>query len=205
MKDDSAIYEQWASSGRRGRTPTQRAHKKVNKNHHTIANKTLTRKSIIIFCVQLNPFRRRQSYFSASLFSRSLMRLIVVVVVVATATAGTIGNGDDDGSGGGGGGSSGSGGGGGDGIDGGGGVGDGGVFCYHCYCICTAQVAGIFIPYWLFSALVPCLAVYSVLLYLLRFAISFSALFFVPLALLRSHIRFGICAFFFHGSGERIP
>lgn len=41
--------------------------KKVNKNHHTIANKTLTRKSIIIFCVRLNPFRR-QSYFSASLF-----------------------------------------------------------------------------------------------------------------------------------------
>lgn len=62
--------------------------KKVNKNHHTIANKTLTRKSIIIFCVRLNPFRR-QSYFSASLFwwlyyATATAAVVVVIVFVAT-------------------------------------------------------------------------------------------------------------------------
>lgn len=76
--------------------------KKVNKNHHTIANKTLTRKSIIIFCVcSSNPFRR-QSYFSASPFFlftivRSLMRTIVVVVAAASGTDGNGSGGSDGG------------------------------------------------------------------------------------------------------------
>lgn len=65
--------------GQRGRKRMDKNKlKKVNKNHHTIANKTLTRKSIIIFCVRLNPFRR-QSYFSASPYF--FFTFIVVAVV----------------------------------------------------------------------------------------------------------------------------